>query len=260
MGKQRKRTLAKEQARQHYKQEKYLERNVNQQVRKYNKLASKYGGQVITTDLAQALSYRDKQGFLNFLKAQSEKNFKTHLPMGNNAKMKAPLESDYNFDFYVSSVLSNIRADEYKERANLPAKSRGKVIDEYNKRNIYKQSSEEAIRAKRIGYRGMTKKKHAQFYESAKQILNPDSTTFQQYNHVSNIEKAIREKFIGKDVEEVLSLLQNKINKYGVGKVSDAFLSEVEDVFNIIYVSDGESYDSSLDDVKQIINSVGDDS
>lgn len=253
----RKKTLAKQQARQHYKKEKYLDRNLNQQVRKYNKLASKYGSQLLTRDLAKGLADNDKQGFLNFLKAQNEQSFKRTLPMGKNAKMKAPLESAYNLDFYISSVISNIRADEYKKRSELPAKSRGQVIDDFNKRNIYKQTTEDMLRSKRVGYRGMTKKKHTQFYETAKQLLQPNTTTFSQHNHIANMQKAIREKFIGNDVDELLQLMSEKISKYGVGAVSDAFISEVQDPFDIVYFETTNSYDNALDDIKSILNSVG---
>lgn len=257
MSRQRKKTLAREQARQHYKKEKYLDRNINQQVRKYNKLASKYGSQLLTNDLAKGLADNDKQGFLNFLKAQNEQSFKRTLPMGENPKMKAPLESAYNLDFYISSVISNIRADEYRKRSELPARSGGQIVDDFNKRNIYKQTTEDMLRQKRVGYRGMTKKKHAQFYETAKQLLQPNTTTFAQHNHVSNMQKAIREKFIGNDVEELIQLMNEKISKYGVGAVSDAFISEVQDPFDIVYFETINSYDNALDEIKSILNAVG---
>lgn len=257
MGKQRKRTLAKEQARQHYKKEKYLERNVNQQVRRYNKLASKYGGQLITTDLAQGLSANDKQRFLAFLKAQSESGFKKRLPMGNSPKIKAPLENDYNLDFYISSVVSGIRADEYKKRAELSARSRGKIVDDFNKRNIYKEESENALRSKRIGYRGMTKKKHAQFYETAKQLLQPHATTFSQHNHIENMKKAIEQRFLTSDAQALIALLEEKVTSMGAGAVSDAFISEVQDPFDIVYFESTQSYDSAKEEIRDIIESIG---
>lgn len=255
MGKARKKTLAKQQARQFYKSEKYTDRQIKREVNRYNKLAVRNGSQTITPELMRGLTNYNKQSFVSFLQSQTEDTFKRRLP--RSPKGNAPLESEYNLDYYVSSVVSNIRADDYHRRSNLTSKSLGQPLDDYNKRNIYKATTEEALRNNRVGYRSMTKKKKEQFYKSANYYLNDSHLDISSYNHVENLKKAINDKYLSADAKQLISQLDEAVKTYGYNAVSDSFLSEIQSPFDIVYLQELTGYQNSINELETIISNIG---